>query len=579
MEDNKLIPVLQQDWVRFECCKIRNAKVIWADHSLLADNSPESVASYYKSLVQENAYAIKDTPSFANIEFDLSDTKSLVAERYGGWGIGKNGGGGRCGNSGKYQLKGIGANCMVGSHDDEIHRDGGLDAVSAIIEIIYTHLLSILLPLGTVKIHGLILIGEKTAYYHHPTNLRWGTIMLRDNCLRPAHLMPAPLFEPRPEYESILINDVARIRKINKDLFKSFRGAGGFVHYLGQFLANCANQFGFARAARIMHGALSPSNITMSGQWFDLPLSTLLSGGINQSRSSDFYTEHSAPLNYATELLHGFSKYNGLQLNPAPLVNYYTEQFEAYFRLYIGFVLGILQFVDRLDSVKWKNLTQAFDAVIHRNGSLTIRLVVADDNDPVHALITAFFVSVYSPEAAEPILSSAKISEIDSQRVVTHSSDIMNTVWKSHQSEYPVKDASKDHFYIATALIALKRAYLATVFYSPLLTENVWDMCKFMRSPDDVSPLISSYIRLADWIFEKSNEQITLFQSDVMEIIYMQSDGTYRVERPGTNLSIYSCYEDLFVFLKTIHRKEFVINDFSFFDFFIKLDRVIPLMR
>ena len=100
-----------------------------------------------------------------------------------------------------------------------------------------------------------------------------------------------------------------------------------------------------------------------------------------------------------------------------------------------------------------------------------------------NALIAAFFVSVYSPEAAEPILSSAKISEIDSQRVVTHSSDIMNTVWKSHQSEYPVKDASKDHFYIATALIALKRAYLATVFYSPLLTENVWDICKFNEKP------------------------------------------------------------------------------------------------
>ena len=578
MEDSKLISVLQQDWVHFECYKVQNAKVIWADNSSLDDRSPEAIALYHESLIKENAYAIKDTPSFANIEFDLSDTRSLVAERYGGWGVGKNGGGGRCGNARKYQLKGIGANCMVGSHDDEIHRDGGLDAVAAIIEIIYTHLLSILLPLGTVKIHGLILIGKKTAFYHHPTNLRWGTVMLRDNCLRPAHLMPAPLFEPRPEHESILISDVARIRKINKDLFKTFRGAEGFIHYLGKFLANCANQFGFTRAARIMHGALSPSNITMSGQWFDLPLSTLLSGGINHSRNSDFYTEHSAPLYYAMELLHGFSKYNGLQLNPAPLVNYYVDQFEAYFRHYIGFVLSILQFVDLIDSAKWKSLTEAFDAVIHRNGSLTSRLVVADENDPVHALIAAFFVSIYSPEAAEPILSSAKISEIDSHRVGAHSSDIMNAVWKLHQSEYSLKDASKDHFFIGTALVGLKRAYLSTVFYSPLVSENVWGMCKFMRSPDDVAPLINSYIRLAGWIYEASNEQITLFQSDVMKIIYMQSDGTYVIERRGTNLSIYSCYEDLFCSLKTIHRKEFVINDFSFFDFFIKLNRVIPLM-
>jgi len=577
VEDSKLISVLQQDWAPFECCKVHNPKVIWADHSLLTDNNPESITSFHKNLIQENAYVIKDTPSFADLKLDPSDTKTLMAERYGGLGIGKNGGGGRCGNSEKYQLKGIGANCMVGDHDDEIHKYGGLDAPLAIIETIYTYLLSSVLPLGAVRIHGLVLIGKESGIYHHPANKCWGVIMLRDNCLRPAHFMRAPFFESCCEYRSMLIDDVARVRKINRELYRIFKGANGFIHYLGRFLRNCANQFGFARAARIMHGTLSPSNIAIDGKWLDVHMASFVSGGINQGYCSDFYSEHSAPLEYATEILHGFAKYNRLSLSPKPLANYYAEQFDAYFERYIGFTLGILRFVDRLDSIKWNSLTTEFDLVIHRCQSITTRVIVASNDDPVHALTAAFFLSFYSPKVAQLFLSSAKISELDSQRIVEKSSDIMNEIWQLHHGSHQAKFPYQDHFFVGTALVALKRAYLSTVFYSPLVERNVWGMCQ-AKHPDDVAPLINNYIELIDWIYEASYKQVTLYQSNELKIIYRQSDGTYRLES-SDDLLTYSCYQELFQCLNTIDKEKFVVNNFNFFDFFNKLERVIPLMH
>ena len=578
MEESKLISVLQQDWALFECYKVHNPKVIWADHSLIVDDNAESVVSYYRNLIQEHAYVIKDTPSFAEIKLDPSDTKAFTAERYGGWGIGKNGGGGRCGNSGKYQLKGIGANFMVGEHDDQIHKYGGLDAPLAIIEIINTYLLTALLPLGAVKIRGLILIGEESAIYHHPANRCWGVIMLRDNCMRPAHFMRAPLFEPRSKYSSRLSCDVARIRRLNKVLLKSFKDPNEFVRYLGTFLASCADQFGFARAARIMHGTLSPSNITMGGQWLDLPLATLLVGGINQSLSSDFYTEHAAPVDYAFELLHGFSKYNGLQLNPAPLANYYAEQFDAHFRMHIGFVLGIEQFVERVGSTKWNAITEAFDAVIHSAVNFTTREISANDNDPFHALIVAFFVSVYSSESAQPFLSQAKISKINGQRIMDHSLEIMDAVWNLHKTENSFRIKNKHHFFVGMALVALKRAYLSAVFFSPLVAENIWNLCQ-SKTTDAVTPLIDCYRGLIDWIFDTPNEQIILFQSDVMRIAYKLSEGIYSIERSGVHLKCVSCYGELLAYLGAIDRSDFIVENFCFFDFFLKLERIIPLMR
>ena len=309
---NEVLNVVSSSWVDFQAHKLLGAEVMWLDDGLI--DGP--VYSSHKKVLDENAYLIKDTDCFSELEFDPGDQITLVAERYGGDGIGLNAGGGRCGNTGRYQLKGIGATCMVGDFDDPIHTYGGLDAPLAILETIFTNLFSQLLPLGAVKIRGIIYVGAKTAQYHGPERPCWGVIMMRDRCTRPAHLLRAPHFVPRSPYQGLLTGDVGRIRKVNKQLYKSFGDYNGFVKFIGIYLKKCANQFGFARAMRIMHGALTPSNITLDGRWLDLPIASMLDGGVNYWLYREFYDEHRGPLEVARELLYGYAKYNAAPYNP-----------------------------------------------------------------------------------------------------------------------------------------------------------------------------------------------------------------------------------------------------------------------
>lgn len=63
-----------------------------------------------------------------------SSHKIFHAERYGGSGIQRNGGGARCGFDGSYQIKGMGTNPLVGKGTDGRHSNGALGAIHAIYE-------------------------------------------------------------------------------------------------------------------------------------------------------------------------------------------------------------------------------------------------------------------------------------------------------------------------------------------------------------------------------------------------------------------------------------------------------------
>jgi|GEM_PF-570919 len=575
--DNRVQRAITQNWVKFTAHKILNTEVVWLDQTDNLLNCNTSKTDIYKNICRDNAYAIKDTPCFSELEFDENDSKVLIAERYGGTGIGVNGGGGRCGNTEQYQLKGIGANCMVGEHDDVIHKYGGLDAPLAIIETIYTNLLCVLLPLGAVRIRGIIYIGKKTAIYHHPANKCWGVIMLRDHCIRPAHLMRAPSFKPQSTYQPVLIKDKHRVKNINKELFKHFKDNNQFILFLGKYLQNCANQFGFARAVRLMHGTLSPSNISMDGQWLDLPIASMLNGGINHSLSSHFYNEHQTPLEYALELLHGYSKYNNALLNAAPLINYYHEQFDAYLNHYIGYILGLdLDLLKNIKNDHWKSVSTQFIAVIHAGKHLDDRQIAATVDDPVHALIAGTFISIINLSKAEPCFALAKIPLETSIKLARSFAYTIDEIWEK-QNANSSQILRKDYFTVGSALIALKRAYLAEVFFAPLIAKNTWDLCQ-EKTTDDIASFIDSYSSLAQWIFKENDLNVYLFKAENIEIFYSMDGGTYSVKR-GENISQFQSYIALFSALQDCDPKNFVINHFNFINYFERLYQVIPSME
>jgi hypothetical protein len=582
MKINLLNDLLPTDWPEFSVQKILNAKVIWADYeSMSVHQNAQALAEIDKGILAENAYAISSTPCFAGVDFDLTNSKTLVAERYGGRGIGLNGGGGRCGNTAHYQLKGIGATCMVGDHDDHVHKYGGLDAPLAILETIYTQMLNKLLPLGAVKIQSLIFVGEETGFDTQTKKPCWGVIMVREKCIRPAHLLRTTEFKPQPEFAKSLPSDVARIRGLYKRLDAEFENHNQFIMLLGKFLQQCANQFGFAVAARLMHSTLSPSNISMDGRWLDVPFASLLNSGVNYSIQSCFYDEHYQVTGYVSEILRSYGKYNNVTLNVTPLINYYQEQVFAYFEHYMGFVLGFdLALVEKLKDDKWKQVTNIFKKIINSATHIEMRSIEPDSGDPVHALIKALFLSLHSQEAAANYFKTAKLSENDVALATTAFQHIIHSAHEAWININPAENqhfASYKYFVVGSALFALKRAFLSEAFYLPAVDGVVRKLCN-EKTPDDIAPLIDSYSEISNWIFEPVQPEICLFKSPKFQIHYCQKFGQYRLINNNRS-STFKYYTELYFAIHKINPSFFTINEFSFYSYFDRLVAVIPYLE
>jgi hypothetical protein len=575
---NELQLIAEHDWLPFTAHKLTNTRIVWAEHRLAkSDVCKETIKEIDKLFLQNNAYAIQSTECFESVEFDNQDSKTLVAERYGGPGVGSNGGGARCGNWGDVQLKGIGANYMAGDHGDYVHKYGGLDAPLAIVETIYTYTLNKVLPLGAVKIHGLIFVGENTGYNIEKDEPCWGLIMVRDKCIRPAHFMRAPLFKPHSKHKQILVGDVGRMRILNKRIANALENHNEFIALLGKYLQNCANQFDFARAARIMHGSVTASNISVDGRWLDVPLSSFVDGGINYKMASIFYDEHIEPLSWAIELLHSYGKYNNIVLNPKPLTDYYNEQFYAHFRYYMGFVLGFsLEMSKEFNTVNWYFITDLFYKTIHSGKSISMYRATRNPKDPVHALIAALFLSTASPSAAKNDFKAAGIAEENSAKAVNYFSQIMTQAFNVQAAKL-TKISSKS-FRVSTALYALKRAYLSEVFFLPAIDIEVRTLIS-TKTPEDIAPLINSYRDLTDWIFEADTDTICLFKSPELQISYLKNTECYELSIAPSTSAHFNSFSSIFGAIQELDEEMIHINSFSFKTYFENLYRVIPLIE
>ncbi len=218
----------------------------------------------------------------------VAEVKTFFAERYGGAGVGKNGGAGRCGTLGRFQIKGIGRTPLINAHSgaaDFWHSHGGIALVDAIQEAVWGEVLSVALPFGATRIGALILTGTK-CWYEGADGKRTQApraLVVRESSVRPAHFMRSPFFRP-PEkwaHESDTVRVQQAIAKLPDYLPQSFdlpnrnyaaRTESGLATMVSRF----AQQFATAQTRRLLHGAVSPSNITIDGRWVDFGTATAL---------------------------------------------------------------------------------------------------------------------------------------------------------------------------------------------------------------------------------------------------------------------------------------------------------------
>ncbi|MFZ4834411.1 MchC protein [Rouxiella sp. Mn2063] len=209
-------------------------------------------------------------------------TKIFLAERYGGSGIQRNGGGARCGFDGRYQVKGIGANPLVGLGTDKRHSNGALGAVHAIYEALWGEVLAQVLPYGAVRTQAVLLTDKRI---DNAFELSQGSsqraLLVREPAVRPAHFERAPYFRPQPEYSSLLMHDAHRVRSVIRMLPASLpTPSAGFseeayfdprlycIEGLCELARRQAWQMAYCRT-RFLRLTTSPSNMAMDGRLLD----------------------------------------------------------------------------------------------------------------------------------------------------------------------------------------------------------------------------------------------------------------------------------------------------------------------
>lgn len=168
------------------------------DSQLLWNNVIDS--DLLEELKKETSYLIERKQQHSVFDTRiplLSNEKVFYAERYGGSAISYNGGGARCGFDGRWQIKGIGANALVGQGSRQV--DGELTLTGAVLEVIWGVVMAKVLPYGAVPNRAILLtenlLADSISSASSMAHAR-RTLLVREPVVRPAHFCRAPYYRP-----------------------------------------------------------------------------------------------------------------------------------------------------------------------------------------------------------------------------------------------------------------------------------------------------------------------------------------------------------------------------------------------
>ena len=274
----------------FEARKIDDSSIVYFDDQV-SDLNEESLRETYAYMGPDG----RDCPS------SPAQRRTFYAERYGGAGIGSNGGGARCGTDGRYLVKGMGSNQLQGVGSPFWYGHGTLPLVDALAEAIWAKMLKHALPFGAVATPAVIATG-RTSWTRERGGVRKehpGALLIREATLRLASFERAIFFNPETRSDGEFVNkpalaDVQRTRSAANFLpsallageladgaspsARSADAADAILEGLRNLGQKIAMQSAAASAKRIMHGALTGSNIALDSRWMDLGCVTGLSG-------------------------------------------------------------------------------------------------------------------------------------------------------------------------------------------------------------------------------------------------------------------------------------------------------------
>lgn len=574
----------------FTVKKALSAKLLWINipHSeTLGDSSVENLERIF---FDKFSYVIENSEFRESVKFDPFSEKFVFAERYGGGGLGTNGGGARCGNIENFQIKGIGRNNLAGISDDHWHGYGGLNLVDAIYETINSTVLGRVMPAGTVQIHGLIILGEDTAILpglnHEDLQQRrgFGALLVRDACIRPAHFLKNPGFESGDYHAENFLSDEERVDCANKIFLKKFSNINDFIKTLGYYISNYASQFAFARAARIFHGSISPSNICLDGRWLDLTNASFLPGGFNPSGRPPFYMERVAAMGFIEELINTISTSNKINLNSKKLLDYYVEQYFAYFKVHLGYVIGIDINEDlyRICNVEIDQISECLsNAISCSPHEAKTRCYEYNDSDPVLCFLESLFISINSISAAKRVLQKTADSNGFEVKCTSKVFLEFEKITRNYYDKITVEKISYKVFITTISIIALKRSMISEYFYMGRLENYIFQIVK-EKKENIFKPVIDDSIYISRWAFNKNEvknsideNQVIIFKSYTHTLCYNLEKDIFQIHDSYKNLLFSSKkYSNT---LNYIHLNKIptFFSNYNFWKYLLRLNNVL----
>ena len=284
-----------------------------------------------------------------------------LAERYGGSGANGALGSGRCVNIDQIQIKGSGKNLLTAkqlfSSPDECtttselsnfsHTNGFLPLDEALREYIFSYAFDKALPFGAVKSHGIILTGvnnpakypEDVGHTHIP-----GALLLRDQTVRVGHYIPIINGDTRLLCKAGYVTDSLRTELAIKSFGSlaihcniNSNSEDESVNQVFQFFVKrFATQSAWAFVKRIMHSAISESNISIDGRMIDFGVSSMLSDYGNifiAYRQPSVYDENNRRYEIIKELKFALTKFSGYRITELKTM---IEYFDSIYKSELG---------------------------------------------------------------------------------------------------------------------------------------------------------------------------------------------------------------------------------------------------
>lgn len=525
--------LFEENTVDMDVYPVSGTKLLWR-----AENTSNLDCEYDDAELLSKCSLVNRTSFFKDLSKVSTQEITGKAERYGGRGIGINGGGGRVINIDSFQLKGIGANCLVGADAPASHSYGGLEAQGAFKEIVYSLLINRISPIGAQRVYALILLDRKSATYKDST---WATILVREPCPRPGHFVRAPDFKMKAEFLDVIDKDELRIKKIYQKIGRE-HSSTKFVQQIYEFLDKSASQLAFCRIARFAHGVLSESNMAFDGRLLDTSLCGFVYGGVNTCQVSDFYSEAQYPLAAAEEMVHMLNKYNYLTLDIEPLKQYYFDKFQEHLLINAGYIFALEhgRSLQLTAHPAWqKSVFFLNSVIISGKGEKSYVFPSLAYNDQVSDILAiALFAKLHNkkPTAAHADHLKEFIGDFGV---------VLDEIYTMQEEDF----SSHESFLISISIQILKRAFLASFFYLTYISKLSEDVVESGLT-SNVNNVIGAIQYTIDWIFEDVNAKtVTLFRSKNIRVTYEQNVNEFQIFNTDEIMFNTNNAKELFIYL------------------------------